>query len=272
MKKNIYQPLKATIEEIIDETSVIKTFRLKPESDFSFSTGQFIELTVPGIGEAPFTPSSDPGVKEKLELTIMNTGEVTSKLHAMRKGDIVGLRGPYGKGYPLDKFKGKDIFIVGGGVGLAPLRSLLFSLFSGINKYNKVVLRYGSRSSKDIVYKNLLPEWAKMDKVDCLVSVDIGDPSWQGNVGLVTTILGDAPVEVANAVAIVCGPPIMMKFVTLKLLDLGFKPPEIYLSMEKSMSCGLGKCGHCRIGKYYACKDGPVFTYEQLKDIHDIWD
>ena len=272
MKKNIYQPLKAVIEEVIEETPTIKTFRLKPEGGFKFSTGQFIEMTVPGVGEAPFTPSSDPGISERLDLTIMNVGEVTSKLHSMRPGEVVGIRGPYGKGYPLDKFKGKDILIVGGGVGLAPLRSLLFSLFSTIDNYRKVVLRYGSRSPKDIVYKTLIPEWSKKDKVDILVSVDIGDPSWQGNVGLVTTILGDSPVDFTNTVGIVCGPPIMMKFVTLKLLDLGIKPADIYLSMEKSMSCGLGKCGHCRVGKYYACKDGPVFTYEQLKDIHDIWD
>jgi len=272
MKKNIYQPVKAVIEEVIVETPTIKTFKLRPQVPFFFTTGQFIELTVPGVGEAPFTPSSDPGVSDSLDLTIMNVGEVTSKLHNMKEGDLVGIRGPYGLGYPLDKFKGKDILIVGGGVGLAPLRSLLFSLFSGIDKYNKVVLRYGARTSNDLVYKAHLPGWAKKDKVDILASVDVGDPSWQGNVGLVTTVLGGAPVDFANAVAVVCGPPIMMKFVTLKLLDLGFKHSSIYLSMEKSMSCGLGKCGHCRIGKYYACKDGPVFTYEQLKDIRDIWD
>ncbi|MCX5706829.1 MAG: FAD/NAD(P)-binding protein [Candidatus Omnitrophica bacterium] len=269
MKKNIYQPLKATIEEIIQETPTIKTFRLKPEADFSFATGQFIELTLPGIGEAPFTPSSDPKVKDRLELTIMNAGQVTCALHNMNKGEVVGIRGPYGLGYPLDKFKGKDILIVGGGVGLAPLRSLLFSLFSDIDKYNKVIVRYGSRSPSDIVYKDSIPKWIKKDKVDFLVSVDVGDPSWAGNVGLVTTVLNNLPVNLNNAVGIVCGPPIMMKFVTLKLLDLGFKPADIYLSMEKSMSCGLGKCGHCRIGKFYACKDGPVFTYEQLKGLPD---
>jgi len=272
MKKNIYQPIKAIVEEVIVETPTIKTFKLKPQEPLRFATGQFIELTVPGVGEAPFTPSSDPGVSDVLDLTIMNVGEVTSKLHKMQKGDLVGIRGPYGLGYPLDKFKGRDILIVGGGVGLAPLRSLLFSLFSNIDKYNKVVLRYGARTSKDLVYKAYFPEWAKKDKVDLLASVDVGDPSWQGNVGLVTTVLGAVPVDFANAVAVVCGPPIMMKFVTLKLLDLGFKHDSIYLSMEKSMSCGLGKCGHCRIGKYYACKDGPVFTYEQLKDIRNIWD
>ncbi len=202
----------------------------------------------------------------------MNVGTVTSLLHASSKNISLGIRGPYGKGYPLDTFTGKDILIVGGGVGLAPLRSLLFSLFAKIRKYNKVVLRYGARTPSDIIYKESLPRWAKRKKVDVVTTVDVGDPRWKGNVGLVTTILKDLPVDLNQAVAIVCGPPIMMKFVTLKLLDLGFKPQDIYLSMEKNMSCGLGKCGHCRIGSYYICKDGPVFTYEQLKDMHDIWD
>ena len=272
MKKNIYQPLEATIEEVIQETQTIKTFVLRPKFDFSFRTGQFIEMTVPGLGEAPFTPSSDPNIKDKIDVTIMNVGMVTSKLHAMQKGEPVGIRGPYGKGYPLDKFKGKDVLIVGGGVGLAPLRSLLFALFADIDNYNKVVLRYGSRTSQDIIYKKVIPEWATRKKVDLVTTVDIGDSSWKGNVGLVTTILKDLPVNLKNAIGVVCGPPIMMKFVTLKLLDSGFAPKDIYLSMEKSMSCGLGKCWHCRIGKYYACKDGPVFTYEQIKDLHDIWD
>jgi NAD(P)H-flavin reductase len=202
----------------------------------------------------------------------MKAGRVTSLLHEIPKNTIVGVRGPFGRGYPLEKFKGKDILIVGGGVGLAPLRSLLFSLFAEIDEYNKVVLRYGARTPSDLVYKNSIPEWAKKDKVDIVTTVDMGEPSWRGNVGIVTTIVKDLPINFKNVVAVVCGPPIMMKFVNLKLLDMGFAPADIYLSMEKSMSCGLGKCGHCRIGKYYACKDGPVFTYEELKDIHDIWD
>ena len=202
----------------------------------------------------------------------MKAGEVTSKLHDLNKGSTVGIRGPFGLGYPLGKFKGRDILIVGGGVGLAPLRSLLFSLFSQIDEYKKIVLRYGARTSSDIVYKNQILEWQKKDKVDALLSVDIGDESWSGNVGLVTTILNDAPIDFTKSVGIVCGPPIMMKFVALKLLDLGIKPEDLYLSMEKSMSCGVGKCGHCRIGKFYACKDGPVFTYDKLKNMHDIWD
>ncbi|MFH0762867.1 MAG: FAD/NAD(P)-binding protein [Candidatus Omnitrophota bacterium] len=272
MMKNIYQPVEAVIEEIKEETSAIKTFTLRPKSEFCFTTGQFIELTVPGAGEGPFTPSSDPADKQKLEVTIMKAGRITAKLHSMNKGDSLGIRGPYGKGYPLDKFKGRDIVIVGGGVGLAPLRSLLFSLFSQLDSYNKVILRYGSRTPADIVYKNSLSEWANKEKVDVAVSVDVGAPGWDGKVGLVTTILDGLPVDLNKATAIVCGPPIMMKFVTLKVLDLGFNPQDIYLSMEKNMSCGLGKCGHCRLGRHYACKDGPVFTYETIKDIHDIWD
>jgi NAD(P)H-flavin reductase len=270
--KNIYRPIEGVIEDVITETPTIKTFVIRPKEDFSFRTGQFVELTLPGIGEAPFTPSSDPNIKDKIDVTIMNVGRVTSLLHTVPRHISIGIRGPYGKGYPLEKFYGRDIVIVGGGVGLAPLRSLLFALFGEIDKYNKVVLRYGARSPKDIVYKDALPHWAKKDKVDVVTTVDVGEAGWNGNVGIVTTIVKDLPVDMQKAVSIVCGPPIMMKFVTLKLLELGFQPPDIYLSMEKNMSCGLGKCGHCRVGKYYACKDGPVFTYEELKDIHDIWD
>jgi NAD(P)H-flavin reductase len=270
--KNIYQPIEATIEDVIVETPTIKTFVLRPQEPFEFKTGQFMELTLPGVGEAPFTPSSDPDIKERIEVTIMNVGRVTALMHGLPKNISLGIRGPYGKGYPLDEFEGKDILIVGGGVGLAPLRSLLFSLFSRIDRYNKVVLRYGARTPQDMVYKNSIPEWSKRKKVDVVTTVDVGDSTWKGNVGLVTTILKDLPVDLNKAVCVVCGPPIMMKFVTLKLLDLGLKPEGIYLSMEKNMSCGLGKCGHCRIGRYYVCKDGPVFIYEDLKDMPDIWE
>jgi len=270
--KNIYQPLEAVIEDILVETSNIKTFVIRPKAKFSFRTGQFIELTLPGIGEAPFTPSSDPNLTETIDVTIMKAGRITTLLHELQPGAKVGIRGPYGKGYPLESFQGKDILVLGGGVGLAPLRSLLFSLFADIDKYNKVLLRYGARSPADVVYKDTIPQWTKKKKVDVVTTVDVGAPEWKGNVGLVTTILNDLPINLQKAVAIVCGPPIMMKFATLKLLDTGFKPADIYLSMEKNMSCGLGKCGHCRIGKFYACKDGPVFTYEALKVIPDIWD
>jgi sulfite reductase subunit B len=270
--QNPYQSIEAEIKEIVEETPAIKTFVLRPKEPFGFETGQFVQLAVPGLGEAPFTPSSDPDDKQQIALTIMNVGTVTGCLHNMRPGDKLGIRGPYGTGYPLEEFKGRGILIVGGGVGLAPLRSLLFALFNRIDKYERIVLRYGARTPEDIVYKQALDEWSKKEKVDCLTTVDVGNESWKGKVGLVTTILENLPIGVKDAVSIVCGPPIMMKFTTLKLLDLGFERSRIYLSMEKNMSCGLGKCGHCRIGKFYVCKDGPVFRYDKIKDMPDIWD
>ena len=269
---NPYEPIPAEVLDIIEETPNIKSFLLKPKSDFSFQTGQFIELTLPGEGEAPFTPSSNPKIKENFEVTIMKAGRVTFKLHNISKNTILGIRGPYGRGYPLEKFKDKEILIVGGGVGLAPLRSLLLALFNEIDDYKKIVLRYGARTPKDLLYQDEYKDWQKNKKLDMLLTVDVGDENWKGNVGVVTTILKDLPLEIKKAVAVVCGPPIMMKFTTLKLLDLGFSPSQIFLSMEKNMSCGLGKCGHCRLGRFYVCKDGPVFCYEEIKEIEDIWD
>jgi len=272
MLTDIYKPIETEILDVIEETSLIKTFVLKPKEPISFKTGQFIELTLPGIGEAPFTPSSNPKIKEKMDVTIMNAGRVTKILHGSKPKAIVGLRGPFGKGYPIDDFAGKEIFIVGGGVGLAPLRSLLYALFNNLDMYKKVVLKYGAKTPKDIAYKKEINTWAKGEKVTVDITVDVGDETWTGRVGLVTKLLDGLTVDFTNSVAIVCGPPIMMKFATFKLLDLGFKAEQLYLSMEKNMSCGLGKCGHCRLGNYYCCKDGPVFTYDKIKDYPNIWD
>jgi NAD(P)H-flavin reductase len=268
-------PVAATIEDVADETSNIKTFTLRPEEPLAFEAGQFVELTVPGIGEAPFTPSSSPAVKDRLEITIMRVGRVTEQLHAMESGATVAIRGPLGQPYPLDRFRGKEVLIVGGGVGLAPLRALLFALFEEMDAYKKIVLRYGARSPGDLVYRDAVSDgWGKGDALDLMLTVDEGDKSWKGHEGVVTTILekGKLKANAKQGVAVVCGPPIMMKFTTLKLLDLGYTPDRIYLSMEKNMSCGVGKCGHCRIGPHYACKDGPVFTYEQVQNEARIWD
>jgi len=271
--RNPYSYVESEIVDITDETSNIKTFRLKPKSEIGFRAGQFMDVAIPGIGEAPFTPSSNHDTRDHLDFTIMSAGRVTKMLHGMKKGDTLGVRGPYGKGYPLNEFKSKEIYIVGGGVGLAPLRALLYALFNEVRDYKKIVLKYGARTSKDIVYKKEIDGWREKAKnIGIETSVDVGDDTWKGNVGLVTTILRSSDVDVNNSVAIVCGPPIMMKFVTFKLMDLGFKDNRVYLSMEKNMSCGIGKCGHCRIGSYYACKDGPVFTYDKLKDLPGIWE
>ncbi|MDD5585139.1 MAG: FAD/NAD(P)-binding protein [Candidatus Omnitrophica bacterium] len=269
---SLYLPNKITTTKIIDETPTIKTFVFKPEFDFAFETGQFVELTYPGVGEAPFTPSSNPNKKDEFEVTIMKVGNVTGLFHAVKPGDVLGMRGPYGHGYPLDTFAGKEILIVGGGVGLAPLRSLIYALYARISDFKKIVICYGARTPTDIVYKYQLDEFKKQKNVEFRMTVDRGDDTWKGNVGLVTTILNNLPINIKEAIGVVCGPPIMMKFANLKLLELGFQTTNIYLSMEKNMSCGLGKCGHCRLGKYYICKDGPVFRYEDIKDVWDIWD
>lgn len=273
MNQNLYQPLTGEISDIIDESTTIKSFVVVPEKDFRFKTGQFVELTLPGEGEAPFTPSSSPADTKKMEITIMKAGRVTALFHQCTKGQKVGIRGPYGSGYPIEDFTNKQVYIVGGGVGLAPIRSLFLTLVGRIKDFKSVVCRFGARTPDDFIYKKtLFGPWQKIDGVDIKLTVDKSDGKWNSNVGVVTTILKPDDVKIENAVAVVCGPPIMMKFATVKLLEFGFPARNIYLSMEKNMSCGVGKCGHCMIGKYYVCKDGPVFTYEQIKQYPNIWD
>lgn len=270
---NPYNPIKAKLVDVIEESPTIKTFVFNNSNGgFSFETGQFAELQVPGLGEAPFTPSSNPAVKEQFDITVMKVGRVTDNLHSIQKGAELGIRGPYGKGYPLNEFKGKEVYIVGGGVGLAPLRSLLLALLNNKEDYKKIILRYGARTPNDIIYKNLVKDWQKGSDIDVRLTVDKADKSWEGNEGVVTTILDKKDINIGNAVGIVCGPPVMMKFATFKLIEMGFKDSQIYLSLEKNMSCGIGKCGHCRVGNFYCCKDGPVFTYDQIKNFPEIWD
>jgi NAD(P)H-flavin reductase len=208
-----------------------------------------------------------------MEITIMKAGRVTDLLHRCKKGQKVGIRGPFGNGYPVDDFVGKQVYIVGGGVGLAPIRSLFLTLVDRIKDFKSIVCRFGARTPEDFIYKKtLFGPWQKITGVDMKLTVDKANGEWEGNVGVVTTILATSDVDVKKAVAVVCGPPIMMKFATLKLVEFGFAHKNIYLSMEKNMSCGVGKCGHCMIGKYYVCKDGPVLTYEQVERYYDIFD
>jgi NAD(P)H-flavin reductase len=269
--KNIYKPLKAKLTEVIVESPLIKTFVLIPEEEFSFGTGQFIELSVDGVGEAPFTPSSSPLVKDKLEVTVMKTGYVTEYMHALKPGGFMGIRGPYGRGYPVERFYSKEVLILGGGCGLAPIRSLLYALEDIKDKLEKVVLCYGSKTASDCIYKPLFNRLNNTEKFEAYRTVDKAEEGWDGSVGVVTTLLNRIKVNLKNSVAIVCGPPIMMKFGTIRLLEMGYKEDQIYLSMEKNMSCGLGKCGHCMMGEFFVCKDGPVFTYGELKNTPDIW-
>jgi NAD(P)H-flavin reductase len=269
--ENIYKPLKAKLTDVIDESPLIKTFVLVPEEEFSFKTGQFIELSVDGIGEAPFTPSSSPLVTDSLEVTVMKTGYVTEYMHNLKPGALMGIRGPYGRGYPLENFFGKEVLILGGGCGLAPIRSLLYSLQSISDKLEKVILCYGSKTPSDCIYKPLFSRLNKIDKFETHRTVDRAEEGWNESVGVVTGLLNKISINIEKSVAVVCGPPVMMKFGTIRLLEMGYKDSQIYLSMEKNMSCGLGKCGHCMMGEFFVCKDGPVFTYEEVKATPEIW-
>ncbi|TFG50670.1 MAG: oxidoreductase [Candidatus Brocadiia bacterium] len=272
MNSNLYQPINANITDIIYESPVIKSFVVRTDDPFSFKAGQFVELTLPGEGEAPFTPSSSPMQTEQMEITIMKAGRVTGLLHNCHKGQAVGIRGPFGSGYPIDRYTGKEVYIIGGGVGLAPIRSLFLTLVDRIKDFKRVVCRFGAKTPEDFIYKqSLFGPWQKIKGVEIKLTVDKANGQWNSNVGVVTDIMHQDDVDIKNAVAIVCGPPIMMKFATLKLLEFNFAPGDIYLSMEKNMSCGIGKCGHCMLGKYYVCKDGPVFTYDQIKGYSKIW-
>jgi NAD(P)H-flavin reductase len=268
---NIYKPLRAKLIEVIEESPLIKTFVLIPEEEFVFSTGQFIELSVDGVGEAPFTPTSSPLVTDKLEVTVMKTGYVTGIMHQLKPGAMMGIRGPYGRGYPIRNFEGREVLILGGGCGLAPIRSLLFALEHMKDDLEKVILCYGSKTPTDCIYKPLFSRLNSIDKFEAYRTVDMSEEGWDGPVGVATTLLGMIKVKIENSVAVVCGPPIMMKFGTIRLLEMGYRDDQIYLSMEKNMSCGLGKCGHCMMGEFFVCKDGPVFTYKEIKHNPEIW-
>jgi len=270
---NPYAIQMADLAEVIDETPTIKTFVFAPAEPIAFRAGQFVQVTVPGLGEAPFTPSSSPHEPERLAVTVLKTGLVTDRMHDCKAGDRMGLRGPFGKGYPIEKLAGKDVLVVGGGVGLAPLRALILALMHDLGPIRRMSIKYGARDPSELLFRSEYDAWTRHDKVDMAVTVDRGDPSWTGNVGLVTTLLEQdrLGVDVANTVAFSCGPGIMLKFVTQALLNVGLKPEQLYLSMNRRMSCGIGKCGRCNIGPYYLCKDGPDMNYAQIMGYANVF-
>ena len=266
-----YRPMSADLVEVFEETPTIKTFVVEPHEPFPFKAGQFAQLTVPGVGEAPFTPSSDPAHPERLEFTVIRTGRVTEVLHTLRPGDDVGLRGPFGAGYPIDELAGRHVLVVGGGCGLAPLRSLIYCLLGQMDRILSMHIRYGARESCELLYRNSYEEWNQQPNVDVAVTIDNKEPGWAGHVGVVTTLLDDLKGDLSETVAVSCGPEIMLKFVTAKLLELGLPAERIILSMNRRMSCGIGKCGRCNIGPYYLCRDGPDISYAKIKDFANVF-
>lgn len=271
---NPYMPTEAVIENVITENPIIKTFVFKPKEPLKFNPGQFIMLTAPGIGESPFTPSSSCFETEKFEVTVLKQikGKVTSALHEMKPGDVVGVRGPFGHGYPLEKFKGNEVYVVGGGVGMAPMRALMLALLHEADQYKRIILRYGARTPELRMYKNLCRQWETDPKIDVAYTVDIADETWTHNVGVVTTIMKPEDIkDVKSAFSVSCGPPIMLRFMVPVLLKMNFAEDHMFFSLEKNMSCGMGLCGHCRIGDLYVCKDGADLSYDKIRDYPDIW-
>jgi NAD(P)H-flavin reductase len=267
---NIYLPQLAEIIEVEEETPDTRTYAMRlvdgaPAPVFDYKPMQFIELTVFGVGEAPFGLCSSPTRKESFATTVRAVGSVTNALHQLGKGDVVGVRGPLGNGLDPDEIKGRNLLFVAGGIGLPPLRSLIWNVLDRRSDFGEVTILYGARTPKDLVYKPLLDEWAKSDQLKFLVTVDQGDESWTGRVGMVPTLFPEADVKVENTTAFVCGPPIMIRFVVLDLERMGFPPENIMTTLERHMQCGVGKCNHCAIGHHYVCMDGPVFNFAQIK-------
>jgi NAD(P)H-flavin reductase len=268
---NPYAPQPLELAEVIDETPTIKTLVVAPAEPVAFRAGQFVQLTLPGVGEAPFTPSSSPLEPERLAITILKTGAVTDRLHECRAGQTLGLRGPFGKGYPLEKLAGKEVLVVGGGVGLAPLRALILALLADLEPIERMSIRYGARCMEELLYRNQHDEWARHPKVDFTCTIDNPQEGWTGRTGVVTTLLKDLDVDKSNCYAFVCGPSIMLKFTTLALMEEGLKAEQIYLSMNRRMSCGMGLCGRCNIGPYYLCKDGPDMNYALIEGYPNVF-
>jgi NAD(P)H-flavin reductase len=262
------------IEKVIDEAPGVKTFRLKFTNDadknqFDFKTGQFGEYSIFGEGESTFCIASSPTRKNYIECTFRQAGRVTSGLAQKEEGDIIGFRGPYGNVFPIDQWHGKNLLFIAGGIALPPLRSVIWNVLDLRENYKDITILYGARSVADLVYKHELEEWGKRLDVKLVTTVDPGGetPEWKGKIGFVPSIVACMEPSSENTVAIVCGPPVMIKFTFPELLKLGFTPENIFTTLENRMKCGVGKCGRCNVGKVYVCKDGPVFTYRQLQEL-----
>ena len=267
---NVYLPHLAVIDKTIDETYDTRTFHFNFKDEqlrenFTFESGQFCLLSILGVGEAPFCISSSPTRQDHLECSIRQVGKLTRALHRLGEGTEIGFRGPYGNSFPLNFLKGKNLVFVGGGIGLAPLRSLIWNVIDNRDSYGNIAIIYGARSPADLCFRYDLEAWDKDKTVNMVTTVDKGDDGWTGRVGLVPAVLEQVAPSAKNSVAIVCGPPIMIRFTFPVLERLGFTPEQMLTTLEKRMKCGIGKCGRCNIGNIYVCRDGPVFSYAQIK-------
>jgi len=269
-------PTICTVDQLIDETPDVRTYRLKFNDDsltdsFTWLPGQFVEFSLLGSGECTFCIASSATRKGYFDCSIKRAGIVTADIHnELDEGDEVGIRGPYGNWFPLEELKGKNLLFIGGGIGLAPLRSLIQHAIDTRNEYKDFTILYGARTSADICYKEEIEEWKKNESLKVILTIDKAEEKWKEHVGVVPKILEEKvnPV-VENTKVITCGPPVMIKYTLMSLDKLGFAPKDVVTTLEMKMQCGFGKCGRCNIGSTYVCKDGPVFTYEELQKLPD---
>ncbi len=259
------------IEKVTYEAPQIKTFKLKfvnpeDEAKFSFKAGQFGEYSVFGEGESTFCIASSPTRKGYIECTFREVGRVTAALANCEEGDIIGFRGPYGNTFPMESWFGKNLIFITGGIALPPLRCVIWNALDWRDKFKDITVLYGARTIEDLVYKHELAEWDSRKDIKLIQTVDPGGntPEWKGEVGFVPTILEKNPPSSKDTIAIVCGPPIMIKLTLPILMKLGFNHEQIFTTLENRMKCGIGKCGHCMVGNNYVCKDGPVYRYDEL--------
>ncbi len=269
---NPYRPWPARITSIQELTATEKLFEMRIVDErireaFRHQPGQFVEVSIFGVGEAPISITSSPTKQGFIELCIRNTGAFTSRLHQLQCGDIVGLRGPYGRGFPVEQMKGSDILLVAGGIGIAPLRSLINNIHDERSEFGKVTIIYGSRSPKEVMFRDQFEMWRHRKDFDLHLTVDHPDDTWDAEVGVVTKPLESLEIDPANTYGAVCGPPVMYRFVIDAMRRQGVSYDHIYCSFERHMKCGMGKCGHCQIGHQYVCLDGPVFNYWEAKNI-----
>ena len=269
---NPYLPDLATVVEVLDETEAIKTFRVVLDDEekmknFTFIPGQVAQLSVFGTGESTFVINSSPTRMDYLQFSVMKTGEVTNRLHTLSKGDHVGVRAPLGNGFDVEGMRGQNLLFVGGGIGMAPLRTLIMYVLDNREDYGDVSIYYGARSPEDFCFKTDIEEWEARDDVMMLRTVDSTCDLWGGCVGLVPNVLLERKPSSENSTAITCGPPIMIKYAMQALDKLGFAPENIVTTLEKRMKCGVGLCGRCNIGHKFVCKDGPCFTKAELDEL-----
>jgi NAD(P)H-flavin reductase len=263
-------PQPCSVRQVVQETSDTFTLTLEAPSGGcgnQFQPGQFSMLWVFGVGELPISISGDPAERDRLAYTVRSVGQATQTLVGREVGEAVGVRGPFGTGWPVEQAQGRDVLVIAGGIGLAPLRPVIYEVLHNREKYGRLVILYGARSPRDLLYRKELTAWARQHETQVLVTVDYGGLSWRGNVGVVTTLFKHVRLQPARSLAFACGPEIMMRFVARDLETYGIARERIYLSMERNMKCAVGFCGHCQYGPHFICKDGPIFSYDRLRPL-----